>query len=173
MIRKIVTLCMAVLFALAAFAAPVLAQPIPAGANVQIKVASDGRCLEVINGNTNDSAPVGLGNCNPAAVNQRWTFEDQGNGYHRIRNANSGKCLNVAWASSKDGESIVQYLCGDNVTNKFTNDQWRVVHVGAGTHLLVVRHSGKCLDGTHPAVQWRCHGASWQRWGTPAGVALI
>ncbi|MDP9434430.1 MAG: hypothetical protein M3P93_04240 [Actinomycetota bacterium] len=29
----------------------------------------------------------------------------------------------------------------------------------------MARHSGKCLDKSWwNAVQWNCHGASWQQW---------
>ena len=85
-------------------------------------------------------------------------FEDAGGGYFRIVNQNSGKCLDVASASTADGANIIQYTCGSG-----TNQQWQWVATGSYFQLKA-RHSGKCLDVVelrhrrrrrHPAVHLR------------------
>jgi hypothetical protein len=53
----------------------------------------------------------------------------------------SGKCLDVADASTADNARVVQYTCGTG-----TNQQWQVQDAGGGYFRLVARHSGRCLD---------------------------
>lgn len=50
--------------------------------------------------------------CRGAGANhQHWWFDDLGNGFYRIRNVNSGKCLNVQGASSANGTDLIQFNC--------------------------------------------------------------
>ena len=98
-------------------------------------------------------------------LNQKWAFEDLGNGYLRVVNQNSGKCLDVASASTADGANIIQYSCGSG-----TNQQWQWTATG-GYDTLIARHSGKCLDVTGASTadggdieQYTCNGGTNQQW---------
>jgi hypothetical protein len=51
---------------------------------------------------------------------QKWTLEDAGNGYYRIKNDKSGKVLEVSGAAQNDGAAIVQ---GDS--NDGTSQHWK------------------------------------------------
>jgi hypothetical protein len=53
----------------------------------------------------------------------------------------SGKCADVANASSADNAEIIQYTCGTGY-----NQQWWPKDLGNGYVQLQVRSSGKCLD---------------------------
>ncbi len=78
----------------------------------------------------------------------------------------SGKCLDVAWASTAHAAPVVQGTCwgGDN-------QLWTARPVGGGYYEIVAKHSGKCLDvawastaHAAPVVQGTCWGGSNQRW---------
>jgi hypothetical protein len=78
----------------------------------------------------------------------------------------SGKCLDVAWASTAHGADVIQGTCVGG-----RNQQWTPRPVGGGYYELVARHSGKCLDvawasTAHGAdvIQGTCVGGSNQQW---------
>ncbi|MFI1990733.1 RICIN domain-containing protein [Actinoplanes sp. NPDC020271] len=125
---------------------------------------NSGRVMDVVGSSIADSAEVKQYTSNGGA-NQKWSFEDLGNGYLRVVNQYSGKCLNVASASTADGANVIQYTCGSG-----TNEQWSWVASGS-YYTLVARHSGKCLDvvasGTADGVdisQYTCNGGTNQQW---------
>ncbi|CAM5469989.1 RICIN domain-containing protein [Streptomyces avidinii] len=80
-----------------------------------------------------------------------------------FRNANSGKCLEVADWSTANGAPVRQWDCSGGNNQKWT---WN-----SETLTMVNRHSGKCLeiadwsmaDGA-PARQWDCSGGNNQKW---------
>jgi hypothetical protein len=85
-------------------------------------------------------------------------------------NQYSGKCLDVASASTADGANIIQYTCQSGATNQ----QWRM-QAGGSYFQLVARHSGKCLDvlgaGTGDGVdidQYTCNSGTNQQWSRTA-----
>ncbi|BCJ45885.1 carbohydrate-binding protein [Actinoplanes ianthinogenes] len=125
---------------------------------------ASGKAMDLVGSSIADGAEVKQYTWNGGA-NQKWSFEDLGNGYVRVVNQYSGKCLDVASASAADGANVIQYTCGSG-----TNQQWSwVVSGGYGT--LVARHSGKCLDvvgsGTADGVdihQYTCNGGANQQW---------
>jgi hypothetical protein len=78
----------------------------------------------------------------------------------------SGKCLDIASASTADSARALQWPCGAGANQRFT-----VQALGNGYHRLVARHSGKCLDvsGNSTAegatvLQYTCGGATNQQW---------
>jgi hypothetical protein len=91
--------------------------------------------------------------------------------------AHSGKCLNVAHASTADRASVIQYTCVGAA-----NERWRAVPQDDGSYQLVAEHSGKCLNvaggataNRAPLIQYRCVGAANERWtplDRPGGVAF-
>ena len=86
-------------------------------------------------------------------------------GYYRLINQKSGKCLDVASASTANGANVIQYTCGTS-----TNQQWQWVAIGSYFQLKA-RHSGKCLDvvssGTADGTdiqQYTCGSGNNQQW---------
>jgi endoglucanase len=125
---------------------------------------NSGRAMDLVGSSIADGAEVKQYTWNSGA-NQKWSFEDLGNGYLRVVNQFSGKCLDVASASTADGANVIQYTCGSG-----TNQQWSWVASG-GYNTLVARHSGKCLDvvgsGTGDGAdisQYACNGGANQQW---------
>ena len=82
-----------------------------------------------------------------------------------FENLNSGKCIDVAGASTANGAQVLQWTChGGN------NQQLRVLPRG-GYHEIRFVHSDKCLDvyglSTEDGgiiVQWACNGGTNQLW---------
>ncbi|MBC7532049.1 MAG: RICIN domain-containing protein [Oligoflexus sp.] len=69
---------------------------------------------------------------------------------------NSGKCVDVPWASVDNGVNLQQVTCNGNDAQKF-----RVQDVGNGLYQLVSVNSGKCVDADGAGEggkiqQWDC-----------------
>ena len=108
--------------------------------------------------------PVVQWACN-GGDNQTWRVETASDGYSRVTALHSGKCLDVAAASTDDRAEIIQWQCHGG-----ENQQWRVEAVTGG-YQLVARHSGKCLDVSGEStndggsiIQWSCHAGANQTW---------
>ncbi|WP_198586746.1 RICIN domain-containing protein, partial [Glycomyces xiaoerkulensis] len=71
---------------------------------------------------------------------QQWELEDLGNGYHAIRNAYSGLCLDDYEWGTEDGAEVRQWTCNGNEVQ-----QWEIVDAGGGYSNIVNRYSGLCL----------------------------
>jgi hypothetical protein len=99
-----------------------------------------GKCVDVVSGSTADGGEIAQYSCNGGS-NQRWDFQNLGNGYYQITAQHSGKCLDVDGASTANGARIIQWAC-----NGGQNQQWQVQDAGSDYVFLVARHSGKCLD---------------------------
>lgn len=87
-------------------------------------------------------------------------------GYYQIQAKNSGKCLNVQYASQSNAAQIIQWDCNGGLSN-----QWQLSPFGVGYYLLVNRNSGKCMDVQYAntgnggnLIQWTCNGATNQQW---------
>lgn len=52
-------------------------------------------------------------------TNQQWQFQDQGGGYYRLVARHSGKCLDVADASTVNGARLIQWPCGTGANQRF------------------------------------------------------
>jgi hypothetical protein len=128
---------------------------------------NSGLALDVQNPNTSNGARVGQYAWNGGAW-QRWTVEDVGSGYARVRSAHSGKCLDAN--GTTNGSYVQQWDC-----NGGTNQQWALQSAGGGYVRLVDRRSGRCLDvpgwstanGTVLTL-WDCTGGANQQWARAA-----
>ncbi|WP_026930458.1 ricin-type beta-trefoil lectin domain protein [Glycomyces tenuis] len=106
---------------------------------------------------------------NPSAADRLrygWGDDIDGGRFTAIVNRNSGKCLDVAGASTEDGAEIIQYDCHGG-----SNQQWRLRDLGGGYHQVVSQTSGKCLDvdlastaDGAAAILWPCTGGRNQQW---------
>ena len=112
-----------------------------------------GKCLEVAdareeNGvNVRQNKHCAEGECTlKKEDNQKWRFEETSDGYYRIVNKNSEKCLDVRAASADNRANVQQWECQDN-----PDQQWVVQPVdsypspAAGYYAITAKHSGKCL----------------------------
>lgn len=113
--------------------------PPPSGSFSLVNVNSN-KCLDVNGRSTADGALVIQWPCT-GATNQRWTTEDAGSGWVRLRAAHSNKCMGVAGSSTTDGALLEQRTCGSG-----TNQQFQLVDQGGGQLRITPRHSGKAVD---------------------------
>ncbi|MGS2645613.1 RICIN domain-containing protein [Streptosporangium sp. G12] len=130
----------------------------------RITARHSGKVMDVVSASTANNAEVKQYPWNGGG-NQRWQFQDTGDGYLRLVGQNSGKCLDVANASTADGANVIQYTCGTGA-----NQQWQWTATG-GYHQLRARHSGKCLDVANASTadgadiqQYACGTGTNQQW---------
>ncbi|WP_440067055.1 RICIN domain-containing protein [Streptosporangium sp. OZ121] len=130
----------------------------------RITARHSGKVMDVVSASTANNAEVKQYPWNGGG-NQRWQFQDTGDGYLRLVGQHSGKCLDVAGASTADGANVIQYTCGTGA-----NQQWQWTATG-GYHQLRARHSGKCLDVANASTadgadiqQYACGTGTNQQW---------
>ena len=91
-----------------------------------------------------------------ALLAQHASAGDLPNGRYTINPVNSGKCVDVAWASTADGANIAQVACNGNNAQVFD-----VVDTGSGWYKLTNVNSGKVMD---VAANSGNDGANIQQW---------
>jgi Ricin-type beta-trefoil lectin domain-like len=85
---------------------------------------------------------------------------------YRLRNVQSGVCLDVAKGSTASGANVQQWTC-----NGLAPQDWKLTGKGSGYFTLTAKVSGLCLDvsggSTAPGAnvqQWTCNGTGAQLW---------
>lgn len=129
------------------------------------------KCMSLSGNNGSNGTALIQWTCSPTPTpgdGQVFDFDPQGGGYYRIKIVSTGKCLDVAGASTGDGAAIHQWDCGPGY-----NQQWQVVGISgqSGWYALIARHSGKCAD-VYGALtvngtlihQWSCNWGGNQQW---------
>jgi hypothetical protein len=123
---------------------------------MSMQSVSSGKCVDVSGRSLLNGAVVWQYACQDVP-NQKWQFNDKGNGLFEIVSLNSGKCLEVAGSSKSNGAGIDQSTC-----NAAANQRWKLTN-SSGKYALASQSSGKCLDvagaGTAnqvPLQQWTC-----------------
>ncbi|GAB3238815.1 RICIN domain-containing protein [Glycomyces halotolerans] len=136
-----------------------------AGETTAITARHSGKCMDVVNGSSEDGAEIIQYDCHGGA-NQQWQLQPTGGGYYQIVAWNSGKCIDVDGNSTSNGARIIQWPC-----NGGTNQQWELRDAGGGHVQLVARHSGKCIDVSDGSndnsarlQQYSCHDGYNQQW---------
>jgi predicted chitinase len=118
------------------------------------KMSGDtGNCVDVAGASLVNQAKVQEWDCNGTAA-QSFVAEDMGGGYFRLKNTNSGKCLNIyggvidaahSKSGNQDGSLVQQYTCGTG-----DNNEWRFVASNGFSAIVSKLHSGdgvnRCLD---------------------------
>lgn len=104
-------------------------------------------CLEINGWSTANGGLADQWTClldaqvNPDA-NQAWQFIAV-NGYYQIKNAYSGKCLEVQGWATGNGATVDQWDClYDSAGNPDANQEWNL----AGIYRITNVNSGKCLE---------------------------
>jgi beta-agarase len=121
-----------------------------------------GKCIDVP-GPTTANVVIDIWPCNRTSTNLQWYIDDTTNGYKRIRNRYSNKCLTVRDASLDNNARVIQYPCvgGDNA-------EWepqRVIDGALDWYIWKNRWSHKCLTVLNAStannaqlVQFQCEG---------------
>ncbi|XCP83477.1 RICIN domain-containing protein [Roseburia hominis] len=91
---------------------------------------------------------------------QKWTFEDEGDGYYRIKNQNSGLYLDIQNQSAVDGAKAIQSNFADS-----DSQLWSLEETGDGYFHIVNKNSGKYLEVVDNSKE---DGAAVGQWG-PTG----
>jgi len=114
-----------------------------------------GKCAEVPG--ASKASGVGLDQWTCVSQANEWWYLDyvftDSNGYDffRIRNANSGLCMNIAGGSLANGARVIQYRCGAYANEYFVF--WADGNVPSGYWWVQAYSSGKVLniEGSYPA----------------------
>ncbi|WP_426997821.1 RICIN domain-containing protein [Pseudarthrobacter sp. N5] len=124
-----------------------------------------GKALTVLNGSTANRAAVVLAPDTNAA-NQRWTLTTDVDGYYKLRDANSGKILEIGFRSRAIGEKAAIYSSAEVL-----QPQWAMTPVSNGKVALTNRFSTYALGLTGAATtdgttteQQLYRGSSHQQW---------
>jgi hypothetical protein len=128
---------------------------------------------------TANSTPVRIRTCPPSPnTRYQWDFIDTTNGYYRIKNRSTGKCMNVQGAVTYPTAAIIQYTCGGSGT---LNDQWLPVFAAKHNtdfYFLRNRKSNLCLHmpaatSSVQLIQETCRDGIYRdhwTWVRPPGV---
>ncbi|MFF1797331.1 RICIN domain-containing protein [Kitasatospora sp. NPDC058263] len=137
-------------------------KPISTATDVEVRVQSSGKCLEVADWRTDDGAPVRQWTCT-GGDNQKWVWTDA----DQLVNVHSGKCLEIPGYSGEPGTAVGQWTCNGGA-NQVWSDASRL---HSGLRHLVNAHSGRYLDVAGgstadgaPVIQWGLNGADNQVW---------
>ncbi|MEO0469750.1 MAG: RICIN domain-containing protein [Bacteroidota bacterium] len=116
--------------------------PPPSQAYYNILARHSGKGLDVAGASTSSGANVEqYAISNGGGDNQRWRFEDAGNGNVYIKAKHSDMCLAAASNQQADGVNVVQNSC-----NGADNQTWTVTDLGNGYHSITNLHNGRVLD---------------------------
>ena len=97
-------------------------------------------CVSVSGSSSANGANIVQSSCN-GANNQKWKFNNKGNGFYELQAIHSNKCMDVAGISNSNGANIHQYDCSNGA-----NQQWQPTATNGGKFSLKARHSDRCLD---------------------------
>ncbi|MFF8308417.1 RICIN domain-containing protein [Streptomyces lydicus] len=163
--------------ALGIAAAPAVAAPharsgsAPALDKLTFTSLSNGRNLDVQNGNTGDGAYI-VTNSTPG-YHQTWHLNvDKSDSSFTIVNNDTGKCVDLAWLTP----ALRQQTCRGAASQK-----WYLQPVGAAKDTFMIRHQGDntCLDLLMGANyddawtdQYTCNNTRPQQWTTGPATAL-
>jgi hypothetical protein len=123
----------------------------------QVQIRHSSKCMDVAGGKTTNGSGLHQWACDSKKVNQKFKFEDRGNGFYSIRAQVSNKCVDLAYGGSTDGQAIQQYSCG--ATN--ANQHWAISPTDGGWFELKAKPSSKCLDVKSSG---QSNGAAFQQW---------
>lgn len=130
----------------------------------EIKNKLTGRCLNIVNADTNNGANAETLTCDNSD-RQRFAVVDLGNFNILIRPLiNTHSCIDVANVSNDNGANVHQWACvgGMNQTWSVNMTDWDTMD-----SILTSQHSNKCLDEdivSRNVQQWACSNHENQHW---------
>ena len=139
----------------------------------QLKVDSDGLCVDVSGASTANNAAIDQWGCKSSGQsNQEFQFNPVSGGYGELQNQNSGLDINVSGASTALQAPIIQWT-QDGAANAL----WLPIQLSDGSWQFQNKNSGLCLDVTYGSGtagqqldQWTCKSGAA---GTNQGFAAI
>jgi endo-1,4-beta-D-glucanase Y len=117
------------------------------------------------------AAGFAAGACGPAMESEMEADEldetqEALSGSYFLKPVHSGKCADVAGASTSNGANVQQWTC-----NGKSSQQWTMKQVTTGVYEAVAVHSGKCMNVAGASLlsganvdQYSCAGVDQQRW---------
>ncbi|GAA3438974.1 RICIN domain-containing protein [Kutzneria kofuensis] len=142
----------------------------PSAGWFEIVNVNSGKCLDVRTetGLYSNGAHIQQYSCGDAA-GQKWWVWDVGNGYYKISNEASGKCLNVVGGWVGWGVPIEQWDCSQATTSA----TWKIIRVAdfpTPVYEFVTQTGGLCLDVPNASTAnevrlqtWGCNGTVAQQ----------
>ena len=138
---------------------------VPTGfTNLQLK--HSGKCFDLKNGSMINGGTYQQWGCNTTNPNQRFKFNNLGNGEYSIQSERSMLCAELANGDNSNGALVQQWVC--NHANN--NHKWKLNDTGDGYFEIRSAVSNKCLDVLGKATtngasigQWNCFGGENQR----------
>ncbi|MDI2126300.1 RICIN domain-containing protein [Yinghuangia seranimata] len=120
-------------------------------------------CLGVLNGSTDNGAPVIIWECN-GNYDQKWSYFTREDGSHMLKNYKSGKCLDIPEYNFNAGTRLVQWDCngGTNQTWYFSSDTY---FKNPASGMVLDDPGGSRTWGTQ-AIIWPQNGGNNQYWQT-------
>ncbi|GAA5045875.1 hypothetical protein HNP84_002539 [Thermocatellispora tengchongensis] len=86
--------------------------------------------------------------------------------YRLVVARHSGKCLDIAGASTDNAARAIQFTCSGS-----SNQRWALIPTKDGFYHIVARHSGQCLEVARRSTdngarvqQWPCSSAPHHQW---------
>ncbi len=160
--------------------ATVAAQGLLVNDTYQIVNVNSGKVMSVVNAATVNGTRLHQWT-NANAPDQKWKFEDTGDGSYKIINAFSNKAMDVSEASTANGAALHLWDYVGGANQRFTLSE-----VGNGAYSIKAVHSGKVVEISNfstvdggVAQQWDWAGADSQKWrlvkvlGTPDPVLTL
>ncbi len=134
-----------------------------------IKPTSDAsECLDVTSASTEKGANIQSYPCNMTGAQKFRLVEETEmalSGVFKIRNRNSGKCIEVQNAAQYDGANVQQWDCWNTGAQ-----DWEFSQIGSGVYEIRNIHSGKFLDvayggaSSNVQVWWQYPTGASQQW---------
>jgi ADP-ribosylglycohydrolase len=142
------------------------APPVVNGTAYSITAKHSGKCVSVENSGTADGVNVYQWDWGTSTA-QMWKVEDAGNGYFKLTNINSGKCLTIDSSNpGAEGDNIYQWSWINS-----DRQMWRIEDIGGGYCTITCKNSGKCVSVLDSLTtnggnihQWSWGNADAQRW---------
>ena len=138
-----------------------------AGSTYTLAVTNSGRCIDVVDGSTDNGGLLQQWGCHADQTNQQWKVNQVSTGVYSLSSVGSGKCIDVP-TGAVAGTQLQQWNCGDATK---TNQQFKFTASGTGTYSLASVRYGLCLslkDSTAngaPLVVDTCATGTTQQWG--------
>ncbi|MCO1579828.1 RICIN domain-containing protein [Crossiella sp. SN42] len=138
--------------------APAAGAAVTPGAWYKVVIKASGKCVDARGAAAVNGTAVQQYTCNDTTA-QQWQFQESGGGFFRLNSrVDAAQVIDVAESSTADGGLTHLWTYGGGA-----NQQWQPVQQADGSHRLVNRNSGKCLDLTEGSQadsvqfqQWTC-----------------
>ncbi|MFF4457685.1 RICIN domain-containing protein [Streptomyces goshikiensis] len=131
-------------------------------------VSHSTKCLEIADWRTDNGAPARQWSCGGKQANQAWVFTyvgDSANHVVSLKNAHSGKCLEIADWRTDNGAPARQFDCTGGENQQF----YLWPNPNSSGYALLAGHSDKCLE----VADWsQSNGAGVRQWTCGAGPQL-